>query len=115
MSLADVLVPVEIGSSYADKNCEKKLATFDSYLSLLDALESNREETRRHLAGQPQIYLAQHDLREEVPTIEDDIVFPHLISTIGKGDVLRTNFWIGPPKCFSPLHRDPFHNFFVQV
>ena len=56
-------------------------------------------------------YLAQHDLFESVPELEDACrpTPPY----VGAGAMKRV--WIGPANTKTPLHRDPYHNVLCQV
>ncbi|RMJ26416.1 JmjC domain protein [Aspergillus sp. HF37] len=67
---------------------------------------------------QPQItrlYLAQCQLLDLPQVLRDDFPPPDLVACAGRGDVYDTNVWIGHPPTYTPLHRDPNPNLFVQL
>lgn len=47
-------------------------------------------------------------MREDLPT-------PHLVLSAGKGDIYDTSIWLGRAPTYTPLHRDPNPNLFVQL
>lgn len=47
--------------------------------------------------------------------LRDDFPTPDLVAQAGKGDVYDVNMWIGLPPTYTPLHRDPNPNLFVQL
>jgi hypothetical protein len=61
------------------------------------------------------LYLAQCQLLDLPPILRADFPAPDLVSRAGKGDVYDTNVWIGHPPTYTPLHRDPNPNLFVQL
>lgn len=60
-------------------------------------------------------YLAQHTLLEDVPSLKDDVSPPPPYALSGRGDLWRTNVWIGTAGTWTPVHRDPYHNLFCQI
>ncbi|KIW53037.1 hypothetical protein PV05_08639 [Exophiala xenobiotica] len=65
------------------------------------------------------IYLAQCDLTSLPESITHDIPSPRLVtrSSSGriKGDVYASSLWLGRPPTYTPLHRDPNPNVFIQL
>ncbi|KAJ5683232.1 hypothetical protein N7462_006397 [Penicillium macrosclerotiorum] len=61
------------------------------------------------------LYLAQCQLLDLPQVIRDDFPTPELVLKAGKGDVYDTNVWIGHAPTYTPLHRDPNPNLFVQL
>lgn len=59
-------------------------------------------------------YLAQHQLLDQIPELQDDIVVPDYCAMSENGEV-EMNAWFGPANTISPLHRDEKHNIFCQV
>jgi hypothetical protein len=57
-------------------------------------------------------YLAQHDLLSRVPALADEAPLPTYVPA-GRGAQRRV--WLGPAGCATPLHRDPYANFFCQI
>lgn len=61
------------------------------------------------------IYLAQCSLSTLPESLQADIPVPSLVLQAGKGDVYESSFWLGRPPTYTPLHRDPNPNFFLQL
>ncbi|PWN23087.1 Clavaminate synthase-like protein [Microstroma glucosiphilum] len=62
-------------------------------------------------------YVAQQDLLADLPELAEACpVLPHTSSgPRGDREQWRRNVWIGPEGTFTPIHRDPYENLFVQV
>ena len=69
----------------------------------------------RTCAQDTRLYLAQCQLLDLHPDLRADLPTPSIISTAGKGDVYDTNIWMGLAPTYTPLHRDPNPNLFVQL
>jgi len=110
---AETNVPLELtGISHAStSNCRE--GTFQRVrapLSLfLDWTQSVCPETTDRL------YLAQAQVMELPQKLRDDLPVPDLVAKAGKGDIYDTNVWIGLAPTYTPLHRDPNPNLFVQL
>lgn len=63
----------------------------------------------------PALYIAQAQLIDLPPALRDDLPTPRLVLEAGKGDVYDSNVWLGIPPTYTPLHRDPNPNLFVQL
>ncbi|KAG9690399.1 Clavaminate synthase-like protein, partial [Aureobasidium melanogenum] len=61
------------------------------------------------------IYLAQASLSDLPSSLLEDLPTPELVSKAGKGDVYDTSIWLGQAPTYTPLHRDPNPNLFVQL
>jgi len=61
------------------------------------------------------LYLAQAKVTELPRQLRDDVPTPDLILKTGNGDIYDTNVWIGLAPTYTPLHRDPNPNLFVQL
>ncbi|RHZ48555.1 putative JmjC domain protein [Aspergillus thermomutatus] len=113
----DAFVPLELTQSPAETKSpgatvpelsELSFRQFHAPLSLfLDWMELQSQATR--------LYLAQCQLLDLPPVLRDDFPTPELVLQAGKGDVYDTNVWIGHPPTYTPLHRDPNPNLFVQI
>ena len=61
------------------------------------------------------VYLAQASLADLPRALRDDVPTPELVLKAGKGDVYDSSIWLGQAPTYTPLHRDPNPNLFVQL
>ncbi|KAK3672567.1 hypothetical protein LTR78_007618 [Recurvomyces mirabilis] len=61
------------------------------------------------------IYLAQAPIYDLPQALRDDLPTPELVLKAGKGDVYDSSIWLGQAPTYTPLHRDPNPNLFVQL
>lgn len=61
------------------------------------------------------LYLAQASFANLPQAMTDDAPTPDIVAKAGVGDVYDTNIWMGIPPTYTPLHRDPNPNLFVQL
>ena len=61
------------------------------------------------------LYLAQASFASLPPALQADLPTPELVAEAGNGDVYDANVWMGIPPTYTPLHRDPNPNLFVQL
>ncbi|KAK4560301.1 hypothetical protein LTR86_005495 [Recurvomyces mirabilis] len=61
------------------------------------------------------IYLAQAPINDLPHALRDDLPTPELVLKAGKGDVYDSSIWLGQAPTYTPLHRDPNPNLFVQL
>lgn len=61
------------------------------------------------------IYIAQASLADLPKSMHDDLPTPELVLKAGKGDVYDSSIWLGQAPTYTPLHRDPNPNLFVQL
>jgi hypothetical protein len=78
-------------------------------------------------AAEHSIYLAQCDLLSLPASLQADIPTPSLLASSPtesslrpsghtiKGDIYASSLWLGRPPTYTPLHRDPNPNLFVQL
>lgn len=117
---ADALVPLELtqaqlrtpGRNELENDSGLSFRKFHAPLSLflqwIREAESQSESSSR-------LYLAQCQLLDLPQVLRDDFPTPSIVAKAGKGDVYDTNVWIGHPPTYTPLHRDPNPNLFVQL
>jgi hypothetical protein len=60
-------------------------------------------------------YLAQASLDDLPEQLRADLPTPEHIALLGRGDIYAANLWMGLPPTYTPLHRDPNQNLFVQL
>ncbi|OQO12298.1 hypothetical protein B0A48_02939 [Cryoendolithus antarcticus] len=61
------------------------------------------------------VYLAQASLSNLPQALRDDVPTPDLVLKAGRGDLYETSIWLGQAPTYTPLHRDPNPNLFVQL
>ncbi|KAK3056138.1 hypothetical protein LTR09_002644 [Extremus antarcticus] len=61
------------------------------------------------------VYLAQAAITSLPQGLRDDVPTPDLVLKTGKGDVYDSSIWLGEAPTYTPLHRDPNPNLFVQL
>jgi len=61
------------------------------------------------------LYIAQAQITDLPKQLRDDLPTPTLVKEAGKGDIYDANVWLGIPPTYTPLHRDPNPNLFVQL
>lgn len=61
------------------------------------------------------LYIAQAQIIDLPKELQDDLPTPRLVQEAGKGDVYDANIWLGIPPTYTPLHKDPNPNLFVQL
>lgn len=117
---ADALVPLELTQAQLqtpqrndlenDSNLSfrKFHAPLSLFLQWIREAESQSESPSR-------LYLAQCQLLDLPKVLRDDFPTPSIVTKAGKGDLYDTNVWIGHPPTYTPLHRDPNPNLFVQL
>ncbi|KAL7005016.1 hypothetical protein EMMF5_005380 [Cystobasidiomycetes sp. EMM_F5] len=119
------IVPVEIGSSYTSEGWSQKLMDFGEFLRDIhwqDHDLQHRDENKSKL------YLAQHDLFQQLPQLRNDIALPdYVLASPGAPiyfpeytppntqDGYICNAWMGPEGTYSPAHTDPYFNCYAQV
>lgn len=109
---ADAFVPLELTeptdpSSTGSIQFRQFHAPLNLFLEWMRMAESSPQDTR--------LYLAQCQLLDLPPTLREDVPTPEIVARAGKGDVYDANVWIGHPPTYTPLHRDPNPNLFVQL
>ncbi|KAL5000622.1 hypothetical protein BDV10DRAFT_183099 [Aspergillus recurvatus] len=112
----DAFVPLELTQSEQFKsNSETTELSFRKFHAPLNLFLRwiRRAESSSHT--QSRLYLAQCQLLDLPQVLRDDFPTPTIVAKAGKGDVYDTNVWIGYPPTYTPLHRDPNPNMFVQL
>jgi len=111
----DVLLPYELVSPKAERSnfltesaIEDK--TFQRFRAPLDLLL-----TASRSSPTPRLYIAQAQLLDLPQALRDDLPTPLVILKAGKGDIYDANIWMGIPPTYTPLHKDPNPNLFLQL
>ena len=118
------IVPVEIGSSYTAEGWTQKMMDFTEFL---DKIGWNRLQLGESKAAsatsteEPTLYLAQHDLFQQLPDLLQDVIKPDYVFASLEAPVYfpeyrppasgyTLNAWLGPAGTYSPAHTDPYYN-----
>lgn len=117
---ADTFVPLELTqrsppSQKPDNPDGKSDATDTSFQRLHAPLSLFLDWTRSAHTQSARLYLAQCQVSDLPSALRDDLPTPDLVSQTGRGDIYDTNIWMGIPPTYTPLHRDPNPNLFVQL
>ncbi|KAJ9657561.1 hypothetical protein H2198_004207 [Neophaeococcomyces mojaviensis] len=106
---ASAIVPLEITSVDSENKLSTKFERVDAPFDLLLRYVDDRS------SPSTSIYLAQHDLRDLPESLQGDLPIPDLVRTAGRGDLYSSSLWLGKAPTYTPLHRDPNPNFFMQL
>lgn len=60
-------------------------------------------------------YVAQASFASLPQAMINDLPTPEIVAKAGTGDIYDTNLWLGIAPTYTPLHRDPSPNLFVQL
>lgn len=104
---ADEVVPLEITRQDPISHA-KIFEKIECPLALLIAHIGSTDD-------QVSVYLAQHSLPSLPQALRDDLPTPELVEKAGKGDVYDSSLWLGKAPTYTPLHRDPNPNLFLQI
>lgn len=103
-----VVLPYELVSQISGRSVEEQ--TFKRFNAPLDVfLTASRSNPP------PQLYIAQAQLLDLPQALQDDLPTPPVILRAGKGDMYDSNIWMGFPPTYTPLHKDPNPNLFLQL
>lgn len=109
----DTIVPLEYSRSAPISNPEDVETSFQqAQVPLQMFLEWAEHAT---IDSPDRLYLAQASFHSLPMELTDDLPTPSMVAKVGKGDIYDRNLWIGFPPTYTPLHRDPNPNLFVQL
>ncbi|CAD6446480.1 3234ccdd-933c-4a5c-a6c6-aa35bbc30f72 [Sclerotinia trifoliorum] len=60
------------------------------------------------------LYIAQAQIADLPRELQKDLPMPKVVKEAGKGDVYDANIWLGTSTSYTPLHKDPNPNLFIQ-
>lgn len=109
-SFGSTIVPLELTSLSTSSATGEKFERAEAPLSIfLDwtKLATSSTSVRLYLAQAPMSVLPG-EMRADLPT-------PEHVLKAGQGDIYDINLWMGIPPTYTPLHRDPNPNLFVQL
>ncbi|KAF9001877.1 hypothetical protein BDQ17DRAFT_1357643 [Cyathus striatus] len=116
------IIPVEKGSDYRAENWTQLLMSWDEFLESLSFEDRPPPNCTKDV-----LYLAQHNLMSQFPSLRDDMIIPDYVYASPSSpdypqyrppqneERLVMNVWLGPKGTVSPAHVDPYYNFYVQV
>ncbi|KAL8660332.1 MAG: hypothetical protein Q9202_006641 [Teloschistes flavicans] len=110
----DVLIPIELTSLLPDNDSgsgtatdfERVEAPFGVFLYWAEQADA---------ASLQRLYVAQAPVATLPKLLQDDLPTPALVVEAGKGDLYDTNIWLGVAPTYTPLHRDPNPNIYLQL
>lgn len=116
----DVIVALELTrkNEAGTETFERFNAPLELFLNWMMQQRQQQAETKPDLplaSPPPSLYLAQCQISHLPESLQTDLPTPDLVLQAGKGDVYSANIWIGTPPTYTPLHRDPNPNFFLQL
>jgi hypothetical protein len=116
------LVPLEITNNGDFIRIENTMRFFlefvyasDSSFKLTSEPDPFYLDSSAHEVPSATIYIAQASLPDLPKRMRDDLPTPELVLTAGKGDVYDSSIWLGQAPTYTPLHKDPNPNLFVQL
>jgi len=116
-------VPLELtsfsgASADSKSDGQQQFSRGDFPLSFfLDYVEQATSEDHgvNHQGNIPGVYLAQCPLSSLPSEMNDDVPTPCIVKQAGRGDIYDSSIWIGLAPTYTPLHKDPNPNLFVQL
>jgi len=85
------------------------------FLDYVDKATSDADESNEHRGNTPRVYLAQCPLSSLPTELNADVPTPDIVKQAGRGDIYDSSIWIGLAPTYTPLHKDPNPNLFVQL
>lgn len=114
-SFGDAIVPLEFtrlstipsaANQDEDSSFERADVPFSIFLEWAKTVTSQTSE---------RLYLAQASFASLPEALRMDLPTPEIVKKSGTGDIYDANIWMGMPPTYTPLHRDPNPNLFVQL
>ena len=102
----DALLPVEYTRHMGQELFHRAKVPFSVFLDWTKQVKHNTID---------RFYLAQASISDLPRALQEDLPTPAIVRKAGRGDVYDVNLWIGNPPTYTPLHRDPNPNLFVQL
>ena len=120
------VVPVEIGWQYTDSDWHQAIIPWAEFLQESGWSGSSSPEEQRSREDKPPTYLAQHNLFDQFPALEADLVVPDIVYSCPSAPAYHEqyrpprddegmettiiNAWFGPAGTLTPVHFDPYYN-----
>lgn len=110
----DAIVPLELDSTTdSESQPDQQTPSFHRSEAPLSIFLRWAESADAH--SHQRLYLAQASISDLPERLRNDLPTPKLVLDAGRGDVYDTNLWLGVAPTYTPLHRDPNPNLFVQL
>ncbi|TEY40887.1 hypothetical protein BOTCAL_0415g00070 [Botryotinia calthae] len=61
------------------------------------------------------LYIAQAQIADLPTELQRDLPTPKVVKEAGKGDIYDANIWMGISTSYTPFHKDPNPNLFIQL
>lgn len=107
------VVPIEIGKNYTTETWSQDLIKFDEFFRRQFMDDEASSQSKRVE------YLAQHNLFDQIPALQSDILTPEYCCLSNRTDDAEIDVdikaWLGPEGTTSPMHIDAKHNLLCQV
>lgn len=104
----------EYGSIKRGGTPEQQLLRFEAPLALLVAALRYNSEAKQ-VDRLRQLYIAQASLDDLPQELLKNLPTPRIVKNAGKGDIYASSIWLGLEPTYTPLHRDPNPNLFIQL
>ena len=101
------------GAECSDSKTKATFHRFASPLKLL--LDYSSQPAGGSGSSLKSLYIAQMQLNDLPPELKADLPTPRLVLEAGRGDIYDSNLWMGPHPTYTPLHKDPNPNLFLQM
>ena len=112
-------VPLEVTTKQDAESENEQFERIEAPLKMLLAYLSRASTPFGVSRNDISIYLAQCDLSTLPESLQADVPVPRVLqaeSSAGiKGDIYASSLWLGRPPTYTPLHRDPNPNLFIQL
>lgn len=112
----ETLVPLELTTrppgNATDMTFHRSMAPLKLMLDFLAMPQSTLPDPS---SREQSVYLAQCPLPTLPSAIRAAVPTPRLVECAGKGDIYNSSLWLGRAPTYTPLHRDPNPNLFIQL
>ncbi|KAL8684899.1 MAG: hypothetical protein Q9224_006076 [Gallowayella concinna] len=106
----DQMVPIELTRPAIHPDGEAMFERAEAPLSIfLGWAEQAKVDSPQRL------YVAQASIDRLPELLRKDLPTPELVARAGKGDVYDASIWLGIAPTYTPLHRDPNPNMYLQL
>jgi hypothetical protein len=115
----DITVPIELTRTSLDgkRTFHRSDGPLKLFLDHSIPLQSDLPgDSFQHTSlNSPSLYIAQCALVDLPRSLSADLPTPELVIKAGRGDIYDSSLWMGRPPTFTPLHKDPNPNLFMQL